>query len=739
MTDPVLDIQDKPLADALGERYLSYALSTIMARSLPDVRDGLKPVHRRLLFAMSQLRLDPDLPPKKSARVVGDVIGKFHPHGDTAVYDALVRLAQDFAVRYRLIDGQGNFGNIDGDNAAAMRYTEARLTDVARALLDGIDEDAVDFRSTYDGEGEEPVVLPASFPNLLANGASGIAVGMATSIPPHNVDEICDALDHLIRHPGASVDDLVGLLPGPDFPTGGILVEPRDSIMEAYRTGRGGFRLRARWMVEKLVQGTWQIIVTEIPYQVQKSRLVEKIAELLNARKLMLLEDVRDESAEDIRLVLVPKSRNVDPDVLMESLFRGTDLEVRIPLNMNVLDKDNVPRVMNLKEVLRAFLDHRIEVLERRSRHRLGKIDHRLEVLGGYLIAYLNLDEVIRIIREEDEPKAELMRTFTLSDVQAEAILNMRLRSLRKLEEMEIQREHDALSKERADLVELLANEARRWKTVARQLADIRKKFGKTQVFGRRRTDLADAPSAVVIPLEAMVEREPITVLLSAKGWIKAVKGHLADAGEVKYKEGDAARFVLHAETTDKLLVFATNGRFYTLAGDKLPRGRGFGEPVRLMVDLPNDADIVTVMKYEGGRRLLVAASDGRGFIVEEDEVVAQTRGGKQVVTVGEGAVAKACVPADGDHVAVIGNNRKLLVFPMEDVPVLARGRGVILQRYSDASLSDLRAFRWSEGLVWQLGDRTRTEADMSPWKGARGQVGRMPPNGFPKNNRFGE
>jgi topoisomerase-4 subunit A len=739
MTDPAFNIQDKPLADALGERYLSYALSTIMARSLPDVRDGLKPVHRRLLYAMSQLRLEPDLPPKKSARVVGDVIGKFHPHGDTAVYDALVRLAQDFSVRYRLIDGQGNFGNIDGDNAAAMRYTEARLTDVARALLDGIDEDAVDFRATYDGEGEEPVVLPASFPNLLANGASGIAVGMATSIPPHNVDEICEALDHLIRHPDASVDDLVGLLPGPDFPTGGLLVESRENIVEAYRTGRGGFRLRARWTVEKLGQGTWQVVVTEIPFQVQKSRLVEKIAELLNARKLVLLEDVRDESAEDIRLVLVPKSRNVDPDVLMESLFKSTDLEVRIPLNMNVLDKDNVPRVMNLKEVLRAFLDHRVEVLERRSRHRLARIDHRLEVLGGYMIAYLNLDEVIRIIREEDEPKAELMRAFSLSDVQAEAILNMRLRSLRKLEEMEIRREHDALSRERADLLDLLGNEGRRWKAVARQIADIRKRFGKTQAFGRRRTDLADAPVAVVIPLEAMVEREPITVLLSAKGWIKAVKGHLAEVGEVRYKEGDAGRFVRYAETTDRLLVFATNGRFYTLSGDRLPRGRGFGEPVRLMIDLPNDADVVALLKYEGGRRLLVAASDGRGFVVEEDEVVAQTRAGKQIVTLGEGAVAKVCVPAEGDHVAVIGNNRKLLVFPLDEVPVMARGRGVILQRYSDASLSDLRVFRWSEGLTWQLGDRTRTEADMSPWKGARGQVGRLPPNGFPRNNRFGD
>jgi topoisomerase IV subunit A len=739
MTDPVLDIIDKPLSEALGERYLSYALSTIMARSLPDVRDGLKPVHRRLLYAMSQLRLEPDTPPKKSARVVGDVIGKFHPHGDTAVYDALVRLAQDFAVRYPLIDGQGNFGNIDGDNAAAMRYTEARLTRVARALLEGIDEDAVDFRGTYDGEGEEPVVLPASFPNLLANGASGIAVGMATSIPPHNVEEICLALEHLIRHPQASVEDLAGLLPGPDFPTGGTLVEPREGILEAYRTGRGSFRLRARWGVEKLGQGTWQVVVTEIPYQVQKSRLIERIAELLSARKLVLLEDVRDESAEDIRLVLVPKNRNVDADVLMESLFRSTDLEVRVPLNMNVLDKDNVPRVMNLKEVLQAFLDHRLEVLERRSRHRLGRIEHRLEVLDGYLVAFLNLDEVIRIIREEDEPKQELMRAFSLSEVQAEAILNMRLRSLRKLEEMELRREHDALSKERTEILGLLSDEKRRWKKVAGQIAEIRVRFGKTHEFGRRRTDFKDAPAAVVIPLEAMVEREPITVICSAKGWIRAVRGHLSDASEVKYKEGDEARFVLHAETTDKLLVFANNGRFYTLAGDKLPRGRGFGEPLRLMIDLPNDADLVELMRYQGGRRLLVAASDGRGFQVEEDEVVAQTRAGKQVMTLGEGAVAKICVPAEGDHVAVIGNNRKLLVFPLdEQFPLLARGRGVILQKYADASLADLKVFRWAEGLSWQLGDRTRTEVDMTPWKGARGHAGRLPPNGFPRNNRFG-
>ena len=737
MTDPVLDIQDKPLSEALGERYLSYALSTIMARSLPDVRDGLKPVHRRLLFAMSQLKLEPDTPPKKCARVVGDVIGKFHPHGDTAVYDALVRLAQDFAVRYPLIDGQGNFGNIDGDNAAAMRYTEARLTAVARALLEGIDEDTVDFRGTYDGEGEEPIVLPSAFPNLLANGSQGIAVGMATSIPPHNAEELCDALTYLIKHPDASVDDLVRLVPGPDFPTGGTLVEPAACIAEAYRTGRGSFRLRAKWEVEKLGQGTWQIVVTEIPYQVQKSRLIEKIAELLTARKLFLLDDVRDESAEDIRLVLVPKNRNVDPDVLMESLFKSTDLEVRFGLNMNVLDKDNIPRVMNLREVLQAYLAHRIEVLERRTRHRLGKIDHRLEVLGGYLIAYLNLDEVIRIIREEDEPKKSLIKTFALTDVQAEAILNMRLRSLRKLEEFEIKTEHDALTAERTDLADLLENEPRRWKAIAKQIAETKKKFGKNTPLGQRRTLIGDAPSAIVIPLEAMVEREPVTVFCSEKGWIRMVKGHQTEVADIKYKDGDRERFVLRVETTDKLVVLGTNGRFYTLAVDKLPRGRGFGEPLRLMIDLANDAEVVGLFKHEPGRRLLVAASNGRGFQVDEDEVIAQTRGGKQIMTVGDGVEAKFCVPVEGDTVAVIGNNRKLLVFSLEEVPVMARGRGVTLQKYTDGSLADVTTFTFAQGLSWKSGERTRVETDMSPWKAYRGTIGRLPPNGFPKNNRF--
>ncbi len=736
--DPALDILEKPLADALGERYLSYALSTIMSRSLPDVRDGLKPVHRRLMFAMSQLRLEPTTPPKKCARVVGDVIGKFHPHGDTSVYDALVRLAQDFAVRYPLIDGQGNFGNIDGDNAAAMRYTEARLTEVAKALLDGIDEDAVDFRPTYDGDGDEPAVLPANFPNLLANGSSGIAVGMATNIPPHNVGEICDALKHLIKHRDAPIDTLVGFMPGPDFPTGGVMVESRESVVESYRTGRGSFRLRARWTVEKLPQGTWQIVVTEMPYQVPKARLVEKVAELLTAKKLILLEDIRDESAEDVRLVLVPKSRNVDPEVLMASLFQATDLEIRFSLNMNVLGADHVPRVMNLREVLQAFLDHRHEVLVRRSRHRLAQIDHRLEILSGYLIAYLNLDEVIRIIREEDEPKQDLMRVFALTDVQADAILNMRLRNLRKLEEMEIRREHDALTTEKNGLTELLGDEALRWKRIADGVAEIKKKFG-GGALGKRRTDIADAPALIEVPLEAMVEREPVTVICSKMGWIRSVRGHLTDADQedVKYKDGDSRGFVIPCETTDKLLVFASNGKFFTLGVDKLPRGRGFGEPIRLMIDLGNDVDIVDLFRHQPGRKLLVASDDGRGFQVEEVEVLAQTRSGKQVLNLEDGRSARICHPLTGDHLAVIGNNRKLVIFPLIQVPLMTRGKGVQLQKYKDASVADVKSFALADGLTWKHGERVFTVTDLTGWLDDRAGVGKMPPNGFPKHNRF--
>ena len=736
--NPASEILEKPLADALGERYLSYALSTIMSRSLPDVRDGLKPVHRRLLFAMSQLRLEPTTPPKKSARVVGDVIGKFHPHGDTSVYDALVRLAQDFSVRYPLVDGQGNFGNIDGDNAAAMRYTEARLTEVAKALLEGIDEDAVDFRPTYDGDGDEPAVLPSNFPNLLANGSSGIAVGMATNIPPHNVGEICDALRHLIKHRDASIETLVNFMPGPDFPTGGMLVESRENVIEAYRTGRGAFRLRARWEVEKLGQGTWQIVVTEVPYQVQKARLVEKIAELLLAKKLILLEDVRDESAEDVRLVLVPKSRNVDPEVLMASLFQATDLEIRFSMNMNVLGADHVPRVMNLREVLQAFLDHRHEVLVRRSNHRLRQIDHRLEVLGGYLAAYLNLDEVIRIIREEDEPKQELIRAFTLTDVQADAILNMRLRNLRKLEEMEIRREHDALTAEKNGLLELLGDETLRWKRIAEGVAEIKKKFG-GGALGKRRTDVADAPAVIEVPLDALVEREPVTVICSAKGWIRTVRGHLTDAEaeDVKYKDGDARGFIERCETTDKLLVFASNGKFFTIGVDKLPRGRGFGEPVRLMIDLGNDVDIVDLFRHQPGRTLMVVSEDGRGFRVEEAEVLAQTRAGKQVLNLEDGKSARICHPVTGDTVAIIGNNRKMLVFPLEQVPVMTRGKGVQLQKYKDASVADVKTFALAEGLSWRNGERNFVVTDLTGWMGDRAGQGKMPPNGFPKNNRF--
>lgn len=732
-------IRDVKLSDALSERYLSYALSTIMARSLPDVRDGLKPVHRRLLFAMRQLRLDPSTGFKKSARVVGDVIGKFHPHGDQAIYDALVRLAQDFSLRFPLIDGQGNFGNIDGDNAAAMRYTEARLTEVAAALLEGIDEDTVDFRPTYDGEAEEPAVLPAAFPNLLANGSQGIAVGMATSIPPHNVGEICDALLHVIKTPNATIEKLVDFIPVPDFPTGGLLVEARENVVAAYKTGKGSFRLRARWDSEKIKGGGYQIVVTEIPFQVQKSRLIEKIAELLMAKKLAMLADIRDESTDEIRLVLEPKSRNVDPEVLMESLFRQTDLETRVSLNMNVLDADNTPKVMNLREVLRAFLDHRHEVLKRQTLFRLDKIEHRLEVLAGYLIAYLNIDEVIRIIREEDDPKAKMIKRWKLSDVQAEAILNMRLRALRKLEEISIREEHDALVKEQKDLKGLMKNEKRRWAVIGDQVKEIKAKFGPKSDLGARRSEIGSPPSEVVIPLEAVVEREPVTVLCSSKGWVRSLKGHQEDVSDAKYKEGDRERFVVHAQTTDKLLVFATNGRFYTLGVDKLPGGRGFGEPLRLMMGLPNDQDIVGLLVHTPGRKLLVASSDGRGFVVPEDEVVAQTKNGKQVLNIGEGAEALVCSPVDGDHVAVVGENRKLIIFPLDELPEMTRGRGVILQKYKDGGLSDAKTFHLAEGLTWVAGaGRIRTETKLTAWLGKRSQAGRLPPNGFARSNKFG-
>jgi len=738
---PTGEIVEVRLDQALSDRYLSYALSTIMARSLPDVRDGLKPVHRRLIYAMQQLKLDPNTGFKKSARVVGDVIGKFHPHGDQSIYDALVRLAQDFALRYPLIEGQGNFGNIDGDNAAAMRYTEARLTPVAMLLLEGIEQDAVDFHPTYDGEAEEPVVLPSAFPNLLANGSQGIAVGMATAIPPHNAAELCDALLHLIKAPKATIEKLVELVPGPDFPTGGILVEDRAAVVEAYRSGRGAFRLRARYEVERLKSGLWQVVVTEIPYQVQKARLVERIAELLEQKKLVLLEDVRDESAELTRLVLIPKSRNVDPAVLMEQLFRQTDLETRVSLNLNVLQADNTPRVLNLREALQAFLDHRHVVLVRRSQHRLGRIAERLEVLEGYLVAYLNLDQVIRIIREADEPKPALIKRFKLSDNQAEAILNMRLRALRKLEEMEIRGEHKRLSAEAKDLKALLKDEPLRWKQIAEELRRVRELFGPKTALGRRRTEVAGPPAEIVVPLEAVIEREPVTVLCSSKGWIRAAKGHLDEVQlqEAKYKEGDRARFAIACQTTDKLLLFATNGRFYTLGVDKLPGGRGFGEPLRLMLDLPNDADVISLAVHRPGGRLLVASSQGYGFVVAEDEVLAQTRNGKQVLNLGEGDEAVACSPVAGDHVAVIGENRKLLLFPLDELPEMTRGRGVILQKYKDGGLADVKTFALKEGLTWAAGaGRVRTETQIREWVGKRAQAGRMPPAGFPRSNRFG-
>jgi topoisomerase-4 subunit A len=738
MADDVIGrIEETRLVDALSERYLAYALSTITSRSLPDVRDGLKPVHRRLIYAMQMLRLDPGTGFKKCARVVGDVIGKYHPHGDVAVYDALVRLAQDFAARYPLVEGQGNFGNIDGDNAAAMRYTEARMTEVARAMLDGIDEDAVDFRPNYDGEEREPVVLPGAFPNLLANGATGIAVGMATSIPPHNAGEVCAAALHLIAHPDASVADLLKHMPGPDFPTGGVLVEDPESILSAYETGRGGFRVRARWEVERGKHGTWQIVVTEIPYQVQKARLIEQIALLMEERKLPLLGDVRDESTEVVRLVFEPKTRGAEPDVLMETLFRATALEGRFGLNMNVLDGGRTPRVMSLREVLRAWLDHRHEVLVRRSRHRLSAIERRLEVLEGYLAVYLNLDEVIRIIRESDEPKPALIARFELTEVQAEAILNMRLRSLRKLEEMEIRREHKTLTKERRDLGRLLDDEAERWTRIGAEITATREKFA-GGALGLRRTSLAQAPVAIAIAAEGFVEREPITVVLSEKGWLRALRGHLGADAELKFKDGDRLRLALPCQTTDRLCLFATNGRAYTLRAADLPRGRGDGQPIRVLAEMTNEDDVAALFVAREAGRFLVASSGGRGFVVPASELSAEKRTGKQVLNLRPGEEAAVCVPAEGDHVAVVGENRKLVVFPLDQVPEMARGAGVILQRYKEGGLRDAKVFRLAEGLTWRLGEKTRTETDLRDWIAERGQAGRLPPRGFPASGRFG-
>tara|TARA_R110002051_G_scaffold4021_1_gene21196 strand:- start:11233 stop:13491 length:2259 start_codon:yes stop_codon:yes gene_type:complete len=729
------------LKAALEERYLAYALSTIMHRALPDVRDGLKPVHRRIIHAMSEMGIRPNSAFKKCARIVGDVIGKFHPHGDQSVYDALVRLAQDFSQRYPIVDGQGNFGNIDGDSAAAYRYTEARMTDVAALLLDGIDQDAVDFRPTYNEEDEEPVVLPAAFPNLLANGASGIAVGMATSIPPHNAHELCDAALHLIKHPDATVEKLVEFIPGPDMPTGGIIIDSRESIIECYKTGRGGFRVRAKWEIEDLGRGGYQIVVTEIPYQVQKSRLIEKIAELLIARKLPLLEDIRDESAEDVRIVLVPKSRTVDATLLMESLFRLTDLESRFPLNMNVLSMGKVPRVMAINEVLLEWLAHRKEVLVRRSRFRLAAIDRRLEVLGGLLIAYLNLDEVIRIIREEDEPKPVMVAKWDLTDIQAEAILNMRLRNLRKLEEFEIRKEHDALSAEKAEIEALLASDDKLWQTVSWEIQEVKKKFAKATELGRRRTQFAEAPNADLDAIQqAMIEKEPVTIVISRKGWIRALKGHIADTAALTFKEGDALKLAFPAQTTDKLLLVTTGGKVYTLGADKLPGGRGHGEPLRIIVEMENDQDILTAFVHDPSRKLVLASTAGNGFVVAENEMIANTRKGKQIMNVAMPDETKLVVPVTGDHVAVVGENRKLLVFPLAQLPEMTRGKGVRLQRYKDGGISDIRCFAIDQGLTWEDSAGrlfTKTKDELVEWLGDRATAGRLVPKGFPRSGKF--
>ena len=802
----------EPLRRAIGERYLTYALSTIMHRALPDARDGLKPVHRRILFAMRELKLSSSGGFRKSAKISGDVMGNYHPHGDAAIYDAMARLAQDFAVRYPLVDGQGNFGNIDGDNPAASRYTEARLTSVAEAMLDGLNENAVDFRENYDGTLSEPVVLPATFPNLLANGSSGIAVGMATNIPPHNIAELCDACLHLIKTPDARDDTLLNYVPGPDFPTGGVIVEPRENIAQAYRTGRGSFRLRCKWEIEDLGRGQWQIVVTEIPYQVQKSKLIEKIAELIQTKKVPILADIRDESADDIRMILEPRSKNVDPEVLMGLMFRNSDLEVRFSLNMNVLIDGVTPKVCSMKEVLRAFLDFRREVLIRRSRHRMAKIDNRLEVLQGLITAFLNLDRVIDIIRYDDDPKSALMyedwsrphqdtigralnesdyvspltgvdvsglalivdedavttgilvesddgtraipksfagRENGLSDVQAEAILNMRLRSLRRLEEEALIRERDALMEERAGLEDLLESEALQWERISEQLRGAKKMFGKDYEGGARRTAFAEAGEVEEVPLEAMIDKEPITVVCSQMGWIRAMSGHIDLGRELKFKDGDGPRFIFHAETTDRLLVFGSNGRFYTLSAANLPGGRGMGEPLRLMVDLPNEAEIIDIFIHQPDRKLLVASTAGDGFIVAEKDVIAQTKNGKQVLNVKDDVKAKICLPVTGDHVAIVSENGKFLVFPIAELPEMGRGKGVRLQKYNmargrqgtlelDGGLSDITTFTWDEGLSWEMGGgKTRHEPDLSDWLGKRAGVGKKPPYGFPRNYKF--
>lgn len=740
------------IEDIMHTAYLQYSLSVNVGRAIPDVRDGLKPVNRRILYAMKMLNLGKSHATVKCARVVGEVMGKYHPHGDSAIYDALVRLAQDFSMRAPLIEGQGNFGNIDGDNPAAMRYTEARMTDVAMLLLEGITEDAVDFRPTYNEEDEEPIVLPGAFPNLLANGSSGIAVGMATSIPPHNVSELCAAALHLIKHPEATVEELMSLeddpedhtrtrVRGPDFPTGGVLVESADAILDAYKTGRGGFRLRARWHVEDQGRGTWIVVITEIPYQVQKSRLIEKIAELLIAKKIPLLDDVRDESTEDVRIVLEPKSRSVNPDILMESLFKLSELETRFPLNMNVLSNGKVPNVLSLRDVLKQWLEHRKDVLIRRSRHRLAEIERRLEILGGFLIAYLNLDEVIRIIREEDEPKQEMMTRFGLSDVQAEAVLNMRLRSLRKLEEFEIRKEFDGLTAEKGEIEQLLGSDAKQWQTISWQIAEMQKKYAADTPLGKRRTTFADAPQHDQADIHhAMIEKEPVTVVVSEKGWLRAMKGHLPDFSSLTFKEGDKLKLAFHAETTDRILILTTGGKFYTIGANSLPGGRGHGEPIRIIVDMENDQDIVTAFVHNPGRQLLLSSHDGNGFLVPEADVMANTRKGRQVMNVKAPDEARHCIPVTGDSVAIVGENRKMLVFPLSEIPELGRGKGVRLQRYKDGGVSDIRVFAMERGLTWQdAADRTftRSREELAEWIGPRASAGRMVPKGFPRSGKF--
>ncbi len=730
-------IRNVALAEELSSRYLSYAMSTIVSRSLPDVRDGLKPVHRRLLFAMRQLHLDPKSSFKKCARVVGDVIGKYHPHGDSAVYQAMARLAQDFSVRYPLVDGQGNFGNIDGDGPAAMRYTEARLTEFAMALMEGLSENAVDFRETYDGEEHEPVVMPAAVPNLLCNGTSGIAVGMATNIPPHNLSEVCDALLYQIENPECDMEPLVRRLKGPDFPTGGIIVDSFASILETYKTGRGYFRIRARWETEDLSHGQYQIIIKEIPYQVQKSKLIEKIASLLQEKKLPLLSDVRDESTHDVRIVLEPKNRSVDAKLLMEHLFKQTDLEIRFSMNMNVLDSDGVPRVMSIQEVLREFLNHRLVVLKRRSNFRLDKINTRMEILSGYLIAYLNLDEIIRIIREEDDPKTKLIATFKLTDNQAEAILNMKLRNLRKLEEEEIRSEYDSLAAEKENLETLLSSEAKMWETVAAEIKATKEKFGKKTALGRRRTEFAEVPDDIEVPVEVFVEKEPITVILSQKGWIRCLKGHTDLNEDFKFKDDDALLKAIHAQTTDKIVLFDTSGKFFNISGSEIPSGRGFGQPLRLMVDLGNNDNICDMFVFEPKTQYLIASNTGKGFLVDENHIIAQTRNGRKIMNLGDGEKTVFCKKITGNMAAVIGDNRKLLVFKVEEIPTMARGRGVTLQKYKDGGLSDIQIFNESDGFVYNRAGGTKTETELLSWLGHRGQVGKLAPFGFPKNNKF--